>query len=342
MTNLLLLKKPSFLLVGLLILGGVFVLNQPGEIWQLVQPQATAPQVSLNLPRHPPLSLIFVGDIMLSRAVGEKMLREKDFRWPFLKIGGFLQKADLVFGNLEGPISEKGQKVGSIYSFRADPRTIEGLKYAGFDILSVANNHIGDWTREAMEDTFNNLSQAGISYVGGGFTETEAYGPVIKEIKGVSLAFLAYTALGPAWTEAKGETSGIAFAHLDRLKAGVQKAKTEADLVIVSFHFGQEYQKTPNQKQRKLAQAAIEAGASLVIGHHPHIIQPIQKYRQDFIAYSLGNFVFDQSFSQETMTGLLLEVTIKNKKIAGLNPLKIKISSEFQPQITSFTESLKY
>lgn len=277
-----------------------------------------------------PITLMFVGDIMLSRAVGDKMKKINDWRWPFLEIADDLQEADLLFGNLEGPISDRGKNVGSKYSFRADPRVVEGLKYAGFDVLSVANNHMGDWTRLALEDTFRILADNDISYAGGGFNEAEAHSPAVKEIRGTRFAFLAYTSLGPKYIEAKGENSGIAFADIERLTEDIKTARERADLVIVSFHFGGEYAKEPTELQKKVARAAVEAGASLVVGHHPHVVQEIEEYQGGYIAYSLGNFIFDQTFSKETTEGLLLKATVKDKKINSIEPIKIKISKEFQ------------
>lgn len=310
------------------------------------------PITTVNQPlilKEEPITLVFVGDIMLNRGV--KYMVEKygkgDWKFPFLKIADFLQKADILFGNLENPISDKGQKVGSIYSFRANPEVIKGLKFAGFDILSVANNHIFDYGREAMEDTFSRLKKAGIDFVGGGFNEEEAYSPRIKKVKGTKIAFLAFTNLGSEYWSAKGNHSGIAWLTAENLKEGIKKAKGKADLVIVSVHFGEEYSFSPTPEQKYFAHLAINSGADLVIGHHPHVVQGIEKYpekkseisngagKNGYIAYSLGNFVFDQSFSEETMKGLMLKVLVKDAKIKEIIPIKIKINQYFQPEIVA-------
>jgi poly-gamma-glutamate synthesis protein (capsule biosynthesis protein) len=300
--------------------------------------EATASQNFLKKERA--TTLIFVGDIMLDRGV--KGMVEKhgkgDYKFPFLKIADELKKADILFGNLESVISDKGKKIGSIYSFRADPEAIEGLKFAGFDILSVSNNHIFDYGREAMEDSFKRLKEAQIDFVGGGFNEIEAYAPVIKKINGVKIAFLAYTNLGSEYWSAKGNRSGIAWLNAENLEKGVKEAKENADLVIVSMHFGDEYQKKANAEQKYFAHLAIDSGADLVIGHHSHIIGEIEEYKGKYIFYSLGNFVFDQAFSKETMEGLLLKVTLENKKIKEVLPIKIEINHYFQPEILEKTE----
>ncbi len=301
------------------------------------------------------ITIILTGDIMLDRGV-EYMVEkygEGNFKFPFLKIADTLQEADIVFGNLEGPISDKGTKVGSIYSFRTEPKVIEGLKFAGFNVLSLANNHAFDYGRMALEDTLKRLKETGvdehsfistlrsarvIDYVGAGFDESEAYSPVVKEINGstsspLRVGFLAYTNLGsPYWT-ATASSSGIAWLTEEKLKEGIKLAKEKADIVIVSFHLGEEYQAEPNYDQKYFSHLAIEAGADLAIGHHPHVIQQYEIYKEKYIFYSLGNFVFDQGFSEETMKGQMVKILIENGEIKEVLPINIKINDYFQPEI---------
>ena len=284
----------------------------------------------------PEIILLAVGDIMLDRGVELNIKKNGngDFQFPFLRIADDLQEADILFGNLEGPISDQGKNVGSIYSFRADPKAIEGLKYAGFDVLSLANNHMLDYGRDALEDTFKRLKEAGIDYVGGGINEQEAYSLLIKEIKGIKIAFLAYTDLGPESWKATEEYSGMAWINnkdMEKIKKDIEKAKEESDILIVSLHSGKEYSTTPSFFQSYFFKICIDAGADIGIGHHPHVVQDVEEYGDGWIAYSLGNFVFDQGFSEETMESCLLRITIKDKKIDQVSCQKIKISDLFQP-----------
>ncbi|MCH8741307.1 CapA family protein [Patescibacteria group bacterium] len=263
---------------------------------------------------------------------------EKDWRFSFLEIADDLKEADILFGNLEGPISDKGTKVGSIYSFWADPQAIKGLSFAGFDILSVANNHMFDYGREAMQDTFLRLKEAEIDYIGGGFNEKEAHSPLIRKIRGptlgqVKVAFLAYTNLGSENWAAKGDNSGIAWLTKERLEKDIKETKKQADIVVISMHFGEEYQSQPTPEQKFFSRLAIDSGADLVIGHHSHVIQEIEKYNEGYIDYSLGNFVFDQGFSEETMRSLMLKVFIEDGKIKEVVPIEIKINNFFQPSL---------
>jgi poly-gamma-glutamate synthesis protein (capsule biosynthesis protein) len=289
---------------------------------------------AVSMVENSPIVLMFVGDIMLDRGVEYIIEKEGgDFKFPFLKIAAKIKEADILFGNLESVISDKGENVGSIYSFRADPKTIDGLVFAGFDILSVANNHVFDYGRSAMEDSFNRLKSADINYVGGGFNETEASFPVIKNIKGTKIAFLAYNGVGLEYWSAKKDKSGIAWLDEEKLANDIKLAKGLADLVIVSMHFGEEYQSESNSEQKKLARLAIDSGANLVVGHHPHVAQEIEKYDSGHIAYSLGNFIFDQDFSEETKKGILLKIIVQNKRIIRIISAQTEINQYFQPEI---------
>ena len=299
------------------------------------------------------ITMTLVGDIMLNRGVEYMVGKEGDgdYSFPFLKIVEDLKGTKLLFGNLEGPISDKGTKVGSIYSFRAEPEAIEGLTFAGFNLISLANNHAFDYGREALEDCLAKLSKAGIDYVGAGFNEGEAYGgrtPVIKEIEGTKIGFLAYTNLGPESWKASEKNSGIAWISekdFEKIKKDIENAKSQVDILIVSLHSGEEYSNEPTLFQIEFSKMAIDAGADLIVGHHPHLIQRNEKYpekkseisngasKNGWIFYSLGNFIFDQGFSEKTMRGQILKVLIENGKIKEIIPKQIKINKFFQPEI---------
>jgi poly-gamma-glutamate capsule biosynthesis protein CapA/YwtB (metallophosphatase superfamily) len=315
------------------------------------------------------ITLHFTGDVMLDRGV-EYMIDKYgngDYRFPFLNVAKDLKAADVVFGNLEGPISDKGYKAGSIYSFEVDPAAIEGLRFAGYNVMSCANNHMFDYTRLALEDTLVRLKESGIMCVGLGMNLAEAKEPKFIEMKGNKIAFLAYADFNiPSWL-ATDARSGYAPLTPRDLKEGIEAARNGgADMVIVSFHFGSEYQPAANEDQKKWARLAIDDGADLVVGHHPHVVEPVEEYqgadltgalgkiissenifkfnfnvadkpaanqRTGWIAYSLGNFVFDQSFSKETMEGGFLEVLADGGKITSIKAHKVTINNRYQPSI---------
>src|SRR3989344_4823240 len=267
----------------------------------------------IDLEREREYRIIFVGDIMLSREVGRQIKINSDPRFPFLKIADFLNSGDLVFGNLEGPISERGKNQGSIYSFRADPQTVHGLKFAGFDGLFLANNHIFDWGEIALIDTIDTLKNNGIQTVGAGKEYKSANEPVIFEIGNSTIGFLAYTNLYPEGLKATVESAGVSFFNLGFIEDQIAELERRVDLVVISLHWGEEYENKSNDNQKRIAKELIDSGADVVVGHHPHVIQEVENYNNGWIAYSLGNFVFDQSFSEETMGGMALEVFVKNK-----------------------------
>ncbi|MFH1575891.1 MAG: CapA family protein [Candidatus Nealsonbacteria bacterium] len=275
------------------------------------------------------IELIFVGDIMLDREVGSQMEKQNDWRWPFLKIADDLKKADIVFGNLEGSISDKGEKTDKISSFRMDPKTIEGLNYANFNILSLANNHALDYGKEALGDTILRLKEAGINFA-----------PLFKEINGTKFAFLAYTDFCSPAQKADMENFGLNCLgqnYPEIIKKDIGSAKKTADIVFVSLHAGNEFTQNLSQLQIDFSKTAIDAGADLVVGHHPHVVQKYEIYKDKYIFYSLGNFVFDHNFSEETMQGLMVKIIVKNNKITEVIPIKTQINNSFQVEIAPLT-----
>ncbi len=283
------------------------------------------------------ISFTFVGDIMLDRNVENSVYKngDGDFSFIFENID-FLRKSDITFGNLEGPVSDKGKDLGNLYSFRMNPRVILSLKAIGFDVLSVANNHVADWGKDAFLDTLRRLKLSGIISVGGGVSEDDARSIKIIEKDGVKVGFIAFSDVGPKWFEARVDKSGILLAEINILKELVVAGKDKTDYLVVSFHFGNEYELSPSQRQEELAKAAIDAGADIVVGHHPHVVQKIELYHGGLIAYSLGNFIFDQSFSEETMEGAILNVAFKGGEIVSVYKKKVKLNEFFQVYLSDY------
>ena len=303
-------------------------------LWLLAAP--TFAQESLPVPRE--RTLLFVGDVMLSRGVGERMRSENDWTFPFQQIADTLAPADLTFGNLECPVSDRGRNQHHLYSFRADPKVIEGLTRAGFDVMSIANNHIYDWGAPALLDTQQRLRDAGILPVGAGANDLEAHYPVLIDCGGVKLAFLAYVNIDPKDSTAAPDKPGVAWLEPDRVMADVRFARPLADIVIVALHWGVEYATQPQREQVELARQMIDAGADLVVGGHPHVVQPLEEYHGRWIAYSLGNFVFDQK-APGTHRGLMLRVKLTEKQITEVAPIPIKIDKTFQALVAPDEDS---
>jgi poly-gamma-glutamate synthesis protein (capsule biosynthesis protein) len=300
-----------------------------------VLPIASAAPVVAEASKEPgSAKYIFVGDVMLSRYIGDLMAERKNYDFPFALVKPFLANADLVFGNLETPISDRGASTGALYPFRASPLAVNGLKDAGFQVLSVANNHAFDYGPLAFSDTLDNLKKAGLSYAGGGHDFTEAHQGAYREINGIKTTFLAYTDLLPKSDAASDTRAGISYLDIKQMAQDIKAAKKNSDLVIVSFHWGREYETKHNDRQAAVAAAAIQDGASLVIGHHPHVPQEVDIEQGATVAYSLGNFIFDQNFSPETATGLALVVEIKDKKIVSVEKKSVYFNHFFQPYLS--------
>lgn len=280
-----------------------------------------------------PLTLAFVGDVMLDRGVKKSVEKNAggDYNWLFQEVGE-LAKSDLLFGNLEGPLSDQGADLGNLYSFRMEPKALLALKAAGFDALSVANNHAGDWGLAAFQDSVYRLTRAGI-LVTGAANEAGKFPAQTLILGGQRIGFLAASDVGPAWLAPGKNQSGLVLASDSAWPAAISEAAAATDLLIVSYHFGDEYQTEPNARQKELARLAIDRGAQLVIGHHPHVVQPVERYRDGLIAYSLGNFIFDQYFSPETMTGRALVVKWSEGKITGWSERAVALDARFQPSL---------
>lgn len=272
----------------------------------------------------------FVGDIMLDRSVRQVVNRENiTYKSLFTEVEKKLQSYDMLFGNLEGPISATGTNQGSVYSFRMDPIVGSTLKELGFDVISIANNHSFDWGVYAFKETLEILTKNNIVYIGGGKNEKEAYTPYIKTLPdGTTIAMLGLSQFGSGYMRAKEKSAGIAIIDKDFITAAVEILSTQYDIVVVSMHFGEEYEPLPNKYQKTIAEAIIDAGGDVVVGHHPHVLQPLETYKNGYIAYSMGNFIFDQNFSNETMTGGILVVSIKNKEIIDAH-----INTTFQDEL---------
>ena len=278
-------------------------------------------------------TLYFVGDIMLTRGVESSV--EKNFGGDYNKLFDNLvefRNADILFGNLEGDVSDVGNNVGSKYSFRMNPAVLPALKNAGFSVVSFSNNHVGDWNMDAFKDTLSRLSSANILKTGAGMNKEDSETPAIIEKNGVRFGFISFSDVGPDWLEAKTNNPGILLASDPNFETIIQNAKTKCDVLIVSFHFGVEYELTHNNRQESLAHSAIDNGADMVVGGHPHVMEDIEEYKGKTIVYSLGNFIFDQYFSDNTMKGMLFETTFSGTNLIKTEQKIITLNKYFQPE----------
>ncbi|MEI7765661.1 MAG: CapA family protein [bacterium] len=286
----------------------------------------------LDSPEPNFVTLLFGGDIMLDRGVKNSVLKNfnADYSKMFEKID-LIKDADIVFANLEGTASDQGKDIHNLYSFHMSPSVIPALKGAGFDVLSLANNHIGDWGRDAFSDTISRLDENEIAYTGAGINQIEAEKPTIVEKNGMKIGYLGFSDVGPNGMAATDIKPGILLANNPRFDDIIKNASKEVAYLIVTFHFGDEYKTKHNARQELLAHKAINDGAKIVIGSHPHVIEDTETYKNGYIAYSLGNFVFDQYFSKNTMQGMLLQIKLSKDGSMLVQKNTMLLNRVFQP-----------
>lgn len=277
------------------------------------------------------VTISFLGDIMMDRGVKTSVYNNYggDYNSLFKNLGE-IKESDIVFANLEGPVSDKGNNVGSKYSFRMEPKSLDALVAAGFNMISFANNHVGDWNVAAFNDTLARLDNFGVPYIGAGKNLADASEVRIIEKNGIRVGFLGFTDVGPNWMKAEENKSGVLLASDPNRIEYIKKAKEASDVLVVSYHWGDEY--VPfNARQKSLAESSIDAGADIVAGHHPHVIQDTVSYKNGLIMYSLGNFIFDQYFSEETMTGKLANVIVTKDGIKDFEEKIFKLDRTYVP-----------
>jgi len=265
-------------------------------------------------------TILLAGDMMLGRGI-EKLMEENSIYYPFLKIVQLLRGVDVVFVNLEGPIVKNIQKTAidePKFTFR--PRVLEAVKLSRINLLSLANNHIMDRDKEGLEETMDWLQRYQIRFIGSPLpslvNSTNIKNSYFATDQSVFLAFnrvLSY------------------IDYEEEIIKGIQKARQSnpGKIIIVSMHWGNEYQTNNSINQRELSGKIVNAGADIIIGHHPHVVQEIEIIKGRPVFYSLGNFIFDQQFLPETKEGLAVGLTISTDKLTfRLFPIK---NQEGQP-----------
>lgn len=262
----------------------------------------------------PPLTVAAGGDVLGDRGVGA-FIDENGGEAVLAKVRPLMETAHIAFVNLESPISDEGTRNPyKEYTFRGRPALTQGLVSAGIDVVSLANNHTLDYGSAALLDTIARLDAAGVAHAGAGADASAAQTPALLITPAGIVAVLAFTDIIPGGFPATADQPGVNPTTPDRKKllAAIATANEKADFVIVSLHWGTEYTGQASQDQRRLAHQAVDAGADLILGHHPHVIQGLELYRNRLIAYSLGDFVFDH-YSRETGEAFVLRATMTNE-----------------------------
>lgn len=281
----------------------------------------------------PRVSFCAVGDILLDRGT-RSMIRQHGVDHPLAEVKEFLTGFDLAYANLESPVSARGRSTGKLYCFRGDTNFFAGVVKAGFDVISIANNHTVDWGQTAFSDTRDIIERHGLLPVGYG--AASEVNPAIVEKNGLRFAFFASVGLplrGVVWPLG---LSGPCQADIATLASAIRDIRPEVDFIIAGMHWGEEYKYRPMTDNVSWAHKLIDAGADLVVGSHPHILQSIEFYKGRLILYSLGNFVYDQHKIYQRQSGIFACVFRKGAiDSAAFIPVYL---NEFRPGLVKGNE----
>jgi poly-gamma-glutamate capsule biosynthesis protein CapA/YwtB (metallophosphatase superfamily) len=262
--------------------------------------------------------MIVTGDVIPARSVNYNMVTKSNPLWPYEKVAPTIlsKHADVTLINLEAPLIKDSIATTEGMIFSGSPKNVKGLKYIDVSIASLANNHSGNYGIEGVTETVNLLNAENIDVIGIGKQ-------LIRNIKGVRVAFLSYNDIGVQ--------PGISNVNENLIVKDIAQVKQKADIIIVMMHWGTEYQSQPDQRQIYLAHFLIDNGTDLVVGNHPHWIQTVESYKGKVIMYAHGNFIFDQMWSMETRTGVIGLYTFYGKELVDIEFLPLQINDYGQP-----------
>ncbi|MFD0958562.1 CapA family protein [Paenibacillus chungangensis] len=254
---------------------------------------------ALPMPDEEFVALSFVGDLLPDYYIND-LLQTHGYDYPYRNILFYLSEPDVMAGNLETPITLRGTPMSHEnleYVYKGSPEALPAIASAGFDVFNLANNHAMDQGVEGMLDTMMHLEEADLAYFGTGSNDAEAFRPLLKEVRGMKVAYIGLSRVIP-FPELKADRNvpGIAETYdTTRAVQAIAKAEEEADIVVVMVHWGSNNKEELEPYQSRFAKEYIDAGADLVIGSHPHLLQGFEKYKDRWIAYSLGNFIFSKN-----------------------------------------------
>ena len=284
------------------------------------------------------VSIVAVGDVMLGSWV-TPILTQKGSLYPFEATSSILKSGDATIANLEAPFTLAGEKFKKKFNFKVPPHHAPGIKDAGISVVTMANNHIMDYGESGLISTMCTLQYTGIEFCGAGLNLEQASQPAIIERKGKRIAFFGFSMTFPQEFYATEDSSGTAYPEPDSMTKSLTAWEDSVDFTVVSFHWGAEKREFPKEYQIYFAHLAVDSGADLVLGHHPHVLQGIELYKNRLIAYSLGNFVFG-SYSKHAVDSIILRIYLRNDGLFYAQCIPINVNNrevEFQPRILNAT-----
>lgn len=279
------------------------------------------------------MTMSLTGDILLDRGV-ESVISKEGLDYPYENIRSLLKKSDIVMGNLECTLSKMGTPVlkNRHLTFQASPENAAELKRAGFTLLNLANNHAMDFGSEGLVETLEALQKNHLLWVGAGRNKEESLKPLTINKGDTVIGFLSFSAFPPEGYFYFEDRPNIAHINETSLSTSIEQAKENCDILLVSFHWGKEFDFYPNEQQKNWAHRAIDHGADMVVGHHPHVLQGMEQYKGKMIFYSLGNFIFDKQIPRDTDKTIIVNVQIENKQIIQADIIPVSIINS-QPRI---------
>ncbi|HEY6008627.1 MAG TPA: CapA family protein, partial [Geobacteraceae bacterium] len=265
---------------------------------------------------------------------GQHTFARMGYEYPFAATAAILKSGDVTIGNLEAPLSTGGTEYrDKRFRYRSSPTASAALKQAGFSVLTLANNHMLDYGGIGLTDTLRHLDAAGISHAGAGEDLTAARREAVLLVRGKKIAFLSYSFTEPRAFYANTRKAGTAPGHLPYIVADIGRLRPHVDYLVVSYHWGAEMASAPKPYQVTVAHRSIDAGADLVLGHHPHVLQGAERYKGGVILYSLGNFAFgtaSQGAGKSVIARIILDDSVKEVELIPLNILNREV--HFQPR----------
>lgn len=282
-----------------------------------------------NNPAWAGVSLVFAGDTTLDDAPGALIASGGD---PLSRVAHLFRDADIRLVNLECVVSTKGTAGDKIYTFRAHPRVLPVLR-RHVDAVTLANNHSGDYGREAFADMLGLLARHGIAQTGGGLNLSQAHRPLMLERQGLRIALLSYNEFMPRSFEADHDAPGIAWSEDEQVVDDIARARTQhrADLVLVFMHWGWENEPVANGRQRQLARLIIDAGADAVVGGHPHVTQDVEIYRGKPVIYSVGNFIMKETDNDAQREGWVLRLDLDRAGVSAFRTDPVRLDLDGIP-----------
>ncbi len=268
------------------------------------------------------VTIAAVGDMMFARNVAARIAAH-GYDAPLGSVSQYLAEFDITTGNLECPVSDLGTAIDKKYVFRAGPRIIPELAKSGFDAVCVANNHAFDYGLPCFLNSLERLRNFGIEPVGGGKNLEEALKPALLERNGLIIGVLGFNYTRTNYI-GEDRPACAPAEYWPRVFRAIRIAKDSCDILLVHIHWGVEYAPFPTDSQMILGRAMIDSGANVVLGHHPYRWQGVEFYRGGIIAYSLGNFVFDQNDIANNVSGIL-EITFDRKQLSGVRITPVEL-----------------